>query len=125
MVEIQVIVIYPGSEMCSNRKWIFSADMPLALAEGRNFEPDTSMIGDQLRENLLYPPLGNWHVSSWMMGETVPLEKNHVRLHKELKDKYGIPQLIISCEWSENDDKMVEDYIQETKEMFERRDLSI
>ena len=90
----------------------------IGIGGGRNFEPDTSRIGDQLRENLLYPPLGNWHVSSWMMGETVPLEKNHVRLHKELKDKYGIPQLIVSCEWSENDDRMVEDYIQETREMF-------
>jgi choline dehydrogenase-like flavoprotein len=76
------------------------------------------LIGDKLRENLLNPKLGNWYVSSWMMGETVPLEKNHVRLHKELKDKYGIPQLIISCEWSENDDKMVEDYVEQSKDMF-------
>ncbi len=78
------------------------------------------MIGDQLRENLLNPELGNWNISSWMMGETVPLEKNHVRLHKDLKDKYGIPQLIVSCEWSENDDKMVEDYMEQSKEMFEK-----
>ncbi len=90
----------------------------IGIGGGRNFEPDTAMIGDQLRENLLHPSLGNWHVSSWMMGESVPLEKNHVRLHKDLKDKYGIPQLIVSCEWSDNDDKMVEDYIQQTKEMF-------
>ena len=43
------------------------------------------MIGDELRENLLNPVLGNWNISSWMMGECVPLEKNHVRLHKESK----------------------------------------
>jgi len=92
----------------------------IGIGGGRGFEPDTSMIGDQLRENLLKPGLGNWHISSWMMGESVPLEKNHVRLHHELKDKYGIPQLIVSCEWSDNDDKMVEDYIQQTKEMFEK-----
>jgi len=78
------------------------------------------MIGDQLRENILNPKLGNWHVATWMMGECVPLEKNHVRLHTELKDKYGIPQLIISCEWSENDEKMVKDYIEQSKEMFEK-----
>ena len=92
----------------------------IGIGGGRGFEPDTSMIGDQLRENLLKPSLGNWHISSWMMGESVPLEKNHVRLHNQLKDKYGIPQLIVSCEWSDNDDKMVEDYIQQTKEMFEK-----
>jgi choline dehydrogenase-like flavoprotein len=92
----------------------------IGIGGGRGAGSDTSMIGDQLRENLLHPQLGNWHVSSWMMGECVPMEKNHVRLHTDLKDKYGIPQLIISCEWSENDDKMVEDYVQQSKEMFEK-----
>ena len=92
----------------------------IGIGGGRGAGSDTSMIGDQLRENLLNPKLGNWHVSSWMMGECVPLEKNHVRLHADLKDKYGIPQLVISCEWSENDDKMVEDYVQQSKEMFEK-----
>lgn len=87
---------------------------------GRDLAPDTSMIGDQLRENLLSDKLGNWRAATWMMGECVPLEKNHVRLHKDLKDKYGIPQLIVSCEWSENDDKMVADYVSQSKEMFEK-----
>ncbi|HTF28218.1 MAG TPA: GMC family oxidoreductase, partial [Flavitalea sp.] len=92
----------------------------IGIGGGRGYHQDTSMIGDQLRENLLNPPLGSWHLSSWMMGECVPLEKNHVRLHKELKDKYDIPQLIISCEWSENDDRMVADYLEQTKDMFEK-----
>ncbi len=92
----------------------------IGIGGGRGPAADTSMIGDQLRENLLRPPLGNWHVSSWMMGETVPTEQNHVRLSKDQKDKYGIPQLIVSCDWTDNDDKMVEDYIQQSKEMFEK-----
>ena len=50
-----------------------------------------------------------------MMGECCAIGKNHVRLHKDLKDKYGIPQLIVSCEWSENDDKMVADYVEQSK----------
>src|SRR5258706_233430 len=98
----------------------FQRGYAIGIGGGRGASPDTAMIGDQLRENLLNPPLGNWHISSWMMGETVPVEKNHVRLHPELKDKYGIPQLIVSCEWTENDDKMVEDYVQQSKEMFEK-----
>jgi len=98
----------------------FQRGYAIGIGGGRGASPDTAMIGDQLRENLLNPPLGNWHISSWMMGETVPVEKNHVRLHPELKDKYGIPQLIASCEWTENDDKMVEDYVQQSKEMFEK-----
>jgi len=92
----------------------------IGIGGGRGRSGDTSMIGDQLRENLLHPELRNWNISSWMMGECVPLEKNHVRLHGDLKDKYGIPQLVVSCEWSENDDKMVEDYMQQCQEMFEK-----
>jgi len=92
----------------------------IGIGGGRGSGANTDMIGDQLRENLLNPVLGNWNISSWMMGECVPLEKNHVRLHSDLKDKYGIPQLVVSCEWSENDDKMVEDYINQSKEMFEK-----
>ncbi|HTE32886.1 MAG TPA: GMC family oxidoreductase [Chryseolinea sp.] len=92
----------------------------IGIGGGRGKGSDTTVIGDQLRENLLHPQLHNWNVSSWMMGETVPLETNHVRLHPELKDKYGIPQLVISCEWSENDNKMVEDYMQQSQEMFEK-----
>jgi len=81
---------------------------------------DTQMIGDQLRESLTHPTWSNWYLSSWMMGECVPVEKNHVRLHPTLTDKYGIPQLIVSCEWSENDDKMVQDFIQQMTEMYEK-----
>jgi len=92
----------------------------IGIGGGRGSGSDTHMIGDQLRENILHPQLGNWFISSWMMGECVPLEKNHVRLHKELRDKYGIPQLIISCEWDDNDEKMVKDYIQQSKDMFEK-----
>ena len=78
------------------------------------------MIGDKLRENLLHPEPGDWHISSWMMGETIPIESNHVRLHDTLKDKYGIPQLVVSCEWTDNDDKMTQDYLDQSVEMFEK-----
>jgi hypothetical protein len=92
----------------------------IGIGGGRGYDYNNELIGDQLRENLLHPTLGNWHISSWMMGECVPLAKNHVRLSKDKNDKYGIPQLIVSCEWSENDDKMVADYVEQSKEMFEK-----
>lgn len=92
----------------------------IGIGGGRGPWSDTSMIGDQLRENLLHPNLGNWNISSWMMGECVPVEQNHVRLHPDLKDKYGIPQIILSCEWTDNDEKMVQDYVEQSKEMFEK-----
>jgi choline dehydrogenase-like flavoprotein len=92
----------------------------IGIGGGRGLGSDTSMIGDELRENLLNPSYGNWHISSWMMGETVPIKENHIRLHNELKDKYGIPQPILSCDWTDNDVKMTEDYVQQSMEMFEK-----
>ena len=92
----------------------------VGISGGRSTAPDTDMIGDQLRENLLHPPMGNWYLSCWMMGECVPLEKNHLRLHPELKDKYGIPQIILSCEWSDNDDRMVKDFMEQMTAMYEK-----
>jgi choline dehydrogenase-like flavoprotein len=96
----------------------------IGVAGGRGTFSNIDMIGDQLRENLLKPELGGWYINTWMMGECVPLEKNHVRLSKDMKDKYGIPQLIVSCEWSENDDKMVVDYMEQVKLMFEKAGFS-
>jgi choline dehydrogenase-like flavoprotein len=96
----------------------------IGVSGGRGTFSNTDMIGDQLRENLLKPELGSWYISTWMMGECVPLEKNHVRLSKDMKDKYDIPQLIVSCEWSENDDKMVVDYMEQVKLMFEKAGFS-
>jgi choline dehydrogenase-like flavoprotein len=92
----------------------------IGVGGGRSQWSDTRVIGDQLRENLLHPKSGNWYLSSWMMGECVPVETNHVRLHPTLIDKYGIPQLIVSCDWAANDDRMVADYIQQMTEMYEK-----
>src|SRR5665213_2193956 len=39
---------------------------------------------------------GDWHVYMSMQGETIPKASNQVRLSKELKDAWGIPQLITS-----------------------------
>ncbi len=93
----------------------------IGVAGGRGFDIETEgVIGDELRDNILNPPLGPWRLSTWMMGECVPLESNHVRLSDDKKDKYGIPQLIISCEWDDNDDKMTQDYVDQSVEMFEK-----
>ncbi|WP_435355182.1 GMC oxidoreductase [Emticicia sp. SJ17W-69] len=90
----------------------------VGVGSGRGLVQNRDGVGEELKQNLLNPKLGNWNISTWMMGETVPIEKNHVRLHSDLKDQYGIPQLITSVDWTENDDKMVVDYIKEMTEMF-------
>jgi choline dehydrogenase-like flavoprotein len=110
----------PRFRNVSKQEADFLRGYAIGISGGRGTYVNEDLIGDELRESLLHPKLDNWHISSWMMGETVPVETNHVRLHKDLKDKYGIPQLIVSCEWTENDDKMVEDYIEQSKLMFEK-----
>jgi choline dehydrogenase-like flavoprotein len=85
---------------------------------GRGSNRNQEGMGVILKENLLNPSLGNWHVSSWMMGETIPKESNFVSLDTSLKDPYGIPQLRIRADWDENDDKMVKDYQEQFTEMF-------
>lgn len=93
----------------------------IGISGGRSRGPeDTDGIGESLTAKLLNPKYGDWHIASWMMGECVPMEQNHMRLHDELKDKYGIPQIILSCDWTDNDDKMVVDYVAQSIEMFEK-----
>ncbi len=85
---------------------------------GRSLLQNREGMGLDLKEHLLNPKLGPWTISGWMQGETVPLEKNHVRLDATLKDPYGIPQLVTSAGWAENDDKMVADWLEQFTEMF-------
>lgn len=92
----------------------------IGIGSGKGLNADTSGIGDTLRESLLNPTYSNWSIASWMMGEVIPMEENHVRLHESLTDKYGIPQLVLSCDWTENDEKMILDYMDQSREMFEK-----
>ncbi|MEK7198661.1 MAG: GMC family oxidoreductase, partial [Bacteroidota bacterium] len=75
-------------------------------------------IGAVFKEAMQEP--GGWHVYAYMQGETIPKEKNHVRLSENKKDPYGIPQLVVSVGYDENDDKMVKDFIEQTTLMFSK-----
>ncbi len=75
-------------------------------------------IGEQFKNELLDP--GAWSIYMMMQGETIPVEKNHVRLSKDQKDAWGIPLLITSIDYSENDNKMVKDFLQVGEEMLEK-----
>jgi choline dehydrogenase-like flavoprotein len=54
-----------------------------------------------------------------MQGETIPKETNHVRVSKDKKDAWGIPELVFSVDYDDNDLKSLKDYIQQTSEMLE------
>ncbi len=77
--------------------------------------PET--IGADFKNSLTEP--GNWKVSMSMQGETIPKEQNHVRLSKDQKDQWGIPQLITSVAYDENDEKMIRDFLKESSAMLD------
>ncbi|GAB3513316.1 GMC family oxidoreductase [Spirosoma knui] len=88
------------------------------FSAGRQSRSNQDGIGADLKNSLLNPTLGGWHVGSHMMGETIPKETNYLVLDQSLKDPFGIPQLKISIEYDDNDDKMVKDYQEQMTEMF-------
>ena len=63
---------------------------------------------------------GNWSVYMSMQGEVIPKHYNHVRLSKDLKDEWGIPQLITSISYDENDEKMVKDFLEQGAEILQK-----
>jgi choline dehydrogenase-like flavoprotein len=77
-------------------------------------------LGMELRENLNKREIGMWRVGSHMMGETIPKAANHVRLDEQKKDAWGMPSLVISIDYDDNDEKMVKDYMEQFTEMFEK-----
>ena len=90
----------------------------IGIGGGRPLTFDRGGIGESLKSAILNPHYGKWYISAWMMGECVPIEENHIRLSKDKTDKYDIPQAILSAKWTENDDKMVNDFNQQITEMF-------
>jgi len=74
-------------------------------------------IGSAYKEAITEP--GVWHAGMYMQGETIPKEANHVRLSKDLKDRWEIPQLVTSIGYDDNDDKLVKDFLEQSSEMLD------
>ncbi|MBC7949987.1 MAG: GMC family oxidoreductase [Chitinophagaceae bacterium] len=74
-------------------------------------------IGAEYKEQLCEP--GPWGMYMYMQGETIPKKENHVRLSTDKKDDYGMPLLITSVGYDDNDDKMVKDFLEQGRAMFE------
>jgi choline dehydrogenase-like flavoprotein len=85
----------------------YSASRGHAWAEG---------IGGEYKDALT--EAGNWGVFMMMQGETIPKESNHVRLSTDKKDAWGIPQLITSVAYDDNDEKLLKDFLTQGEEML-------
>ena len=84
----------------------------------RGTEAAQTEIGEKLKENMRLP--GGWKVYMYMQGETIPKATNKVTLSKDEKDQWGIPLLVTSVGYDENDEKMIRDFLKESAEMLEK-----
>ncbi len=83
-------------------------------ALGAGNVPDN--IGGDYKDAITEP--GPWRACMYMQGETIPKENNHVRLSTDHKDPWGIPQLITSVGYDDNDERMVKDFLTQSAEML-------
>jgi choline dehydrogenase-like flavoprotein len=85
----------------------------------RNINMDTEgLVGEELKQKMLNPSYGTWNINTRFMGETIPKEKSRVLLDKMKIDEYGMPQLNISVDYDENDEKMLKDFFEQMTEMY-------
>lgn len=89
-----------------------------ATRQGWNRSESRTQIGEELKEKLSTP--GGWSIYMMMQGETIPKKENHVRLSKDHQDAFGIPQLITSIGYDDNDEKILQDFLATGAEMLEK-----
>jgi len=86
------------------------------------YNPGISGGGDQIggayKDALCEP--GEWYVSMMMQGETIPKETNHVRLSEDKKDEWGIPLLVTSVGYDENDERLLKDFLDQGEAMLDK-----
>ena len=75
-------------------------------------------IGESLKSKLT--ETGDW--SMWLggWGEHLPHPDNRVRLSKDKKDKWGLPQMEFDCIWRDNELAMRTDMMNSAAEMLEQ-----
>ncbi len=79
---------------------------------------ETAAIGAAYKNALTEP--GAWHTYMYMQGETIQKETNHVRLSTDQKDQWGIPLLVMSVDYDDNDERMIRDFLTQSAEMLDR-----
>lgn len=88
-----------------------------AVREGWSKQVAGPAFGKEFRAELEKP--GQWSIYMMMQGETVPIARNQVRLSKQ-KDNLGMPQADLDVVYTENDELMLADFLQEGKAMLEK-----
>jgi choline dehydrogenase-like flavoprotein len=88
-----------------------------ATRQGWGHAVDGEQIGAAYKEAIAEP--GGWKLFMMMQGETIPKKENHVRLSADQRDAWGMPQLVVSAGYDDNDEKLLKDFWQQGREMLE------
>ncbi len=75
------------------------------------------MLGADFKAKISEP--GVWGAYMYLQGETIPKASNQVRLSPNRQDQWGIPLLITSVDYDDNDEKMLQDFFEQGKAMLE------
>jgi choline dehydrogenase-like flavoprotein len=78
--------------------------------------PTEERVGGEYKDAQARP--GPWGIYMYMQGETIPKHANHVRLHASRTDQWGIPLLVTSVGYDDNDERMVRDWRAQAEEML-------
>ena len=74
-------------------------------------------IGAAYKKAISQP--GKWTAYMYMQGETLPKRSNHVRLSEDQTDRWGMPLLVISVGYDDNDERMIKDFMTQGRAMLE------
>ena len=74
--------------------------------------------GAEFKEALAVP--GDWSYEFFGFGEILPYHENKIMLNEEVKDKWGLPTMIMDAEIKQNELNMREDMKTQAAEMLEK-----
>ncbi|SDB52009.1 Choline dehydrogenase [Flavobacteriaceae bacterium MAR_2010_188] len=77
-----------------------------------------AQIGADFKHQLSKP--GDWRIYMYMQGETIPKASNRVYLSPDKTDDWAIPLLVTDVGYDDNDEKMVQDFLEESRKMLEK-----
>lgn len=88
-----------------------------ASREGWTHVMGDATLGSELKKKASKP--GPWNIYMSLQGETIPKHDNHVRLSDGETDAWGIPQLVTSIDYDDNDEKLLQDFFEQGEAMLE------
>jgi len=73
-------------------------------------------IGAAYKNEISRP--GEWSIYMMMQGETIPKQENHIRLSSDKTDRWGLPQMIASVDYDDNDESLLRDFFEQGEAML-------